>query len=871
MTNLSELLPSGGGAKEFSAVASGTLANGQTVVLKADGKVEAVGILSEAIGATNQWATSNNTSPSAGAYGSVYDPDSQRVVVAYYDGNNNYYGYCVAGEVDPSNNTITFGTQVLFQSNFIIPHSIGYDTTNDKIVVFFQNVNSSSHGQAKVGTFTGSTLSFPGSQATFNAGSTEDITAVFNPDQGTFLVIYKDNPNSGRPTGVVGTVSGTSISFGSETQLDSNGTSYQALTYNTTANSYVMVYNKSSVTQQVYYQMPTTSGTTVTAGTPTLMTLNGSTTAQVKYTNLSSDNASNTVFLTFANEYDSNHAHAIAATISGSTLTFGTEVEFSANTTYGIGAVYDTDAQKLVVSYADTNQYGIVVVASVSGTTLTFGSPTTFRNASTNSFTNAYDSVNKKVVVTYYEQNTGYSGSVVVQPESSNASNFIGITSEAIANTATGKVNPQGGVATSSAVTSTSSVGTENVYETAFAYYNISTFDSTNNRVVIAYADQGNGMYGTAVVGTINGSTISFGTPQAFTTASIANVVYNPAITFDSNVGKVILGYSDGANNNYWTCRVATVDPSNNTLTFGTAAVVEPATPSGQMSLGFDTNSNKFLVIYGDGNNSNYITGRVGTISGTNITFGTKNAVINGSGSYNSVAFDSNVNKFAVFYRNPNSPFDGKCKVATISGTNVTYGSEATYSSTVSPYPRSTFDSNSNKIVVAFEDQGNNSYVTAAVGTISGTNITFGSTSVIYNGVVQNSWQHSIVFDSTTNKIVHFSRNGIGGDVGTINVGTVSGTGISFVADGGFNNNVEVNSVTASYDPTSQTIALAYADAGNSNYGTGVVYTPTGISQPFVIGSTYYVQNGGTLNTTSSSVTAGKAISTTQLILNGAS
>jgi len=446
MSNLSELLPSGGGQNVGSFVASGTLSNGQTVALKADGTVEAVAQSSEAIGATNQWATSNNTSPSATAYGSVYDPDSQRVVVAYYDGNDNYYGYCVVGEVDPSNNTITFGTQVLFQSNFIIPHSIGYDTTNDKIVVFFQNVNSSSHGQARVGTFTGSTLSFPGSQTTFNSGSTEDITAVFNPDQGTFLVVYKDNGASGLPYGAVGTVSGTSISFGSETQLDSNGTSFPALTYNTTTSSYVMVYNKTSVTQQVYYQVPTTSGTTVTAGTPTLMTLNGSTTGQAEYTNLSSDNASNTVFLTFRNSYNSNHGSAIAATLSGSTLTFGTEVVFNANTTYGVGAVYDTSAQKLVVSYADTNQYGIVVAASVSGTTLTFGSPTTFRNASTNAFTNAYDSVNKKVVVTYYEQNTGYAGSVVFQPESSNASGFIGITGQAISDTATGNVDMLGGI-----------------------------------------------------------------------------------------------------------------------------------------------------------------------------------------------------------------------------------------------------------------------------------------------------------------------------------------------------------------------------------------------------------------------------------------
>jgi hypothetical protein len=42
MSNLSELLPAGGAAKEFKVVASGTLPNGGLLVLKTDGTVEAI-------------------------------------------------------------------------------------------------------------------------------------------------------------------------------------------------------------------------------------------------------------------------------------------------------------------------------------------------------------------------------------------------------------------------------------------------------------------------------------------------------------------------------------------------------------------------------------------------------------------------------------------------------------------------------------------------------------------------------------------------------------------------------------------------------------------------------------------------------------
>ena len=47
------------------------------------------------------------------------------------------------------------------------------------------------------------------------------------------------------------------------------------------------------------------------------------------------------------------------------------------------------------------------------------------------------------------------------------------------------------------------------------------TFDSTNNKVVIAYQDDGNSNYGTAVVGTVSGTSITFGTPVVFESATI--------------------------------------------------------------------------------------------------------------------------------------------------------------------------------------------------------------------------------------------------------------------------------------------------------------------------------------------------------------
>ena len=186
--------------------------SGQTVVLKADGKVEAVGIVSQSIGSTQNWSGTDQVNSFLAG---VYDDAQQRVIIAFTETSPSYYyGQLIAGEVDAANNSITFGTASIYNTTFGIGHTLGYDSVNNKAVVFFQDVNQSSAGKARVASISGSTITFPGSNATYNSGSTEDTRVAFSPTLGSFLVVFKDNANSAQPGGVVGTVSGNNISFG---------------------------------------------------------------------------------------------------------------------------------------------------------------------------------------------------------------------------------------------------------------------------------------------------------------------------------------------------------------------------------------------------------------------------------------------------------------------------------------------------------------------------------------------------------------------------------------------------------------------------------------------------------------------------------
>ena len=436
----------------------------------------------------------------------------------------------------------------------------------------------------------------------------------------------------------------------------------------------------------------------------------------------------------------------------------------------------------------------------------------------------------------------------------------------------------------------TSALGTATVFEGSESTYVSATFDSNSNKVVIAYRDQVNSGAATAVVGTVSGSTISFGTVVVFDGSMSFS-----SCAFDSNSNKVVISYTDGGNSNYGTAIVGTV--SGTGISFGTAVVFESASTQ-YASATFDSNSNKVVIAYTDQGNSNYGTAIVGTVSGTNISFGSAAVFESASTLYITSTFDSNSNKVVIAYRDAGNSNYGTAIVGTISGTNISFGSAVVYEAATSNHTTAIFDSNSNKVVIAYQDNGNSNYGTAIVGTVSGTGISFG-TAVVFENVIAS--QLSSFFDSSNNK-VGFVYNDETGDNGTIVLGTVSGTSISFdsplvFADAG------TKQTAAVFDSNSNRTVVAYGDRGNSNSGTALVYNAdpndltaenfigiangaaadggtarvqigsgiNGAQSSLTAGQQYFVQTDGTLGLTAAdpSVIAGTAISATEIIVKG--
>ena len=390
-------------------------------------------------------------------------------------------------------------------------------------------------------------------------------------------------------------------------------------------------------------------------------------------------------------------------------------------------------------------------------------------------------------------------------------------------------------------------------------FYSALSYDTNANKVVVANRKDSPSNYGVAFVGTVSGTSISFGAEATFNAANSDNI----SSVFDSNSNKVVIAYSDVGNSSHGTVVVGTV--SGTTISFGTAVVFEAAAVQG-ISIAFDSTNNTVVIFYEDDANSDYGTAVVGTVSGTSISFGTPvvfdsvNMQITGG---EAAVYDSANNRAVIFYRNSN--YEGYAAVGTVSGTSISFGTPVKFSSGAAElnYISATFDSAANKIVTSYRVNTDSGYGKAIVGTVSGASISFGSESTFESASTNFT---SSTFNSTLNQVVISYSDAGNSNYGTLVTSTVSGTNISFSTPVVFSSTTAAQYIATIFDPDTNNVVSSYADSAASYHPKSVV---TSFSNALTIGTDYFVQSDGTLSTTSSTVPAGRALSTTSILLEG--
>ena len=90
---------------------------------------------------------------------------------------------------------------------------------------------------------------------------------------------------------------------------------------------------------------------------------------------------------------------------------------------------------------------------------------------------------------------------------------------------------------------SADSVGSETEFINQMKWISAAVYDPDSSKVILAYSDQDNSVRGTAIVGTVSGTSISFGTPAVYNTSETTHI----GITYDTANDKVVIVYRDGA------------------------------------------------------------------------------------------------------------------------------------------------------------------------------------------------------------------------------------------------------------------------------------------------------------------------------------
>ena len=426
-------------------VASGSIANGATVIIKTDGTV---GIVTQTTDTTASAGTPA-VFESAGTthIAAAYDSTNQKVVIAYRDDGNNEYGTAVVGTV--SGTSISFGSPVVYESATTSYTSATYDSSNGKVVISYRDHGNSQRGTAIVGTVSGTSISFGTAVVIDSTPGVSHISATYDSTNNKVVIAYRDEDNSNYGKAVVGTVSGTSISFGSATTFESGQSGYISAIYDSANGKVVIAYQDGNDSNKGKAVVGTVSGTSISFGSEVVFESEITSHISATY-----DSTNGKVVIAYRDE-STDYGTAIVGTVSGTSISFGTAVTFESANSYYISATFDSTNGKVVIAYNDAgnSNYGTAIVGTVSGTSISFGTAVVFESGVTNYSSCAYDSTNEKVVIAYTDGGNSNYGTAVVftaatQTTNLTSENYIGIAAEAISNTATGKINILGGVNT---------------------------------------------------------------------------------------------------------------------------------------------------------------------------------------------------------------------------------------------------------------------------------------------------------------------------------------------------------------------------------------------------------------------------------------
>jgi len=343
-------------APTFTATASGALANGDTVIVNANGTVS-----KPATNNTMVWHDAYLATNSNGGFQSSTYIGSNKVCTVYKDTSVSNYGKAVIGTI--SNSVITWGTPVTFESSAIERPQISYSSTSGVVGIIYKH-SGNGNLRGLVGTPSGDTITFGSKTVSIDPINNQFYNIDYDPDQNKFLIVGL-NGSSGASQGFYATI-GSTLTYGTMAFVKGAGDhAYQfEMAYNTTENHHQIIYRDDS-TNSGYSKIITYNSGNLSIGAEAIFA-----TGAVYVNKITYDSSANRMIILC---YDASQMTAIASSVSGSTITFGTAIQVDATGYSQIGITYDPVSNTTITFMGSK-----ATKLTLSGLTLTKGSTLTY-------------------------------------------------------------------------------------------------------------------------------------------------------------------------------------------------------------------------------------------------------------------------------------------------------------------------------------------------------------------------------------------------------------------------------------------------------------------------------------------------------------
>lgn len=407
-------------------VATGTIGNAATVALRADGTVEVVSSVVSGIANANY----NVNAATFTVLDTCYDPDDNVIIVAWFESGTNTSYACVG---------VVSGTSIAWGAAF----STGITGTTNKICVAYAGSSKIVVGCRQTGQFNTVVGTISGTSIAFGSAVNAATTGVYNTSSpccaslsanpATNTVVFHYHTAATTVAARAGTISGTTITFGTEATRGSMGQASSGL-----AAVFDPVTSKHLSATTLVAAFLTVSGTTITWSGTSLFGSGTVGTGQI------SVNIMEGGYALVAYQNNSGNGYLIVADLAGATVGYGAPVVFRASPSQWSVAWNFTDNKGVVVYSFASSYFGTAKGFTASGTTITLGSEFTWESDDVTGATATilqigvqYADDDNEFVCCFKEGVANFVSGTIVNTDptvTTNADDFIGFAESAVTN-----------------------------------------------------------------------------------------------------------------------------------------------------------------------------------------------------------------------------------------------------------------------------------------------------------------------------------------------------------------------------------------------------------------------------------------------------